>query len=110
MLLSAGARLAARATPSARVVAAQARTYALEGTKGFSEHEQAVENYFFTKRDEEALKALLKKVKTQTETTDPTASASSAAAEMASLKAIVGKYKVSDADLKALLAWKHAHY
>jgi glycyl-tRNA synthetase beta subunit len=110
MLLSAGARLAARGPTAMRAAAAQARSYALDGAKGFSEHEQAVENYFFTKRDEEALKQLLKKVKTQTETTDPSASASSAAAEMASLKAIVGKYKVSDADLKALLAWKHAHY
>lgn len=112
---SAAARLllAARAcsrAPMAAAAAQQARSYALDGAKGFSEHEQAVENFYFNKEDEKALKKLLGKVRSQSQNIDPSASATSQAAELASLKAIVGKYKVSDMDLQALLQWKHAHY
>lgn len=91
-------------------MAAATRSYALDGVKGFNEHEAAAESYYFSKEDEAALKRLLSKAKKQSEQVDPSASASSQAAEIATLKAIVGKYNVSDADMQALLAWKHAHY
>lgn len=104
--------LAARASRTAAMAARQqqARFYALDGAKGFADRESAFENLYFSKEDERALRKLLSKVKSQTQTTDPSASLSSDAAEMASLRAIVGKYSVSEADMKALLHWKHAHY
>jgi hypothetical protein len=105
--------IAARASRTAAMAAAQqqqARAYALEGTKGFSEHEAAVENFYFNKEDERLLRKLLSKVKTQSQTSDPSASVSSEAADLATLRAIVGKYNVSEPDMKALLHWKHAHY
>lgn len=114
MLATSAARLllarGAWRAPAAAAQQVQARSYALEGAKGFSEHEHAVEAYYFNKEDEKALKKLLGKVRSQTQNVDPSSSATSHAAEMASLKAIVGRYKMSDADLNALLAWKHAHY
>lgn len=104
--------IAARAlrASTAGSTVAQTRAFALEGAKGFSEHEKAIEDFFFSKEDERALAKLLKKVKSQTQTTDPSASASSTAADVATLKSIVSKYNVSDSDIKALLDWKHAHY
>jgi hypothetical protein len=110
--------LAARASRTAAMAARQqaqqqqhqARFYALDGAKGFSDRESAIENLYFNKEDEHLLRKLLSKVKSQTQTTDPSASMSSEAADLASLRAIVGKYSVSEADMKALLHWKHAHY
>jgi hypothetical protein len=86
------------------------RFYALDGAKGFNDRESAFENMYFNKSDEAALRKLLSKVKSQSQTSDPGASMSSDAADLASLRAIVGKYSVSEADMKALLHWKHAHY
>lgn len=111
LLLARGAWRAAAAAPAASASQLQAsRAYALDGAKGFSEHEAAVENFYFNKEDEKALKKLLGKVRSQSHNVDPSGSATSQAAELATLKAIVGKYKVSDSDLQALLQWKHAHY
>lgn len=109
MLATSAVRLM-RAASRAPMAAAATRSYALDGVKGFNDRESAQENMFYNKEDERALRALLKKVRLQSEHVDPSASASSSAAEIASLKAIVGKYNVADADLQALLAWKHAHY
>ena len=65
---------------------------------------------YFNKEDERLLRGLLSKVKQATEATDITAAATSKASEEASLRSIVGKYKMDAADIQALLQWKHAHY
>jgi len=83
---------------------------ALEGARGFSEHEIAVENRFFNKEDERLLTNLLKKVKTHTEETDKSAAVTAKAAEEAALRQIVGKYKISKEDFDAIIGWKHSHY
>jgi hypothetical protein len=59
--------------------------------------------------DERLLRKLLGKVKSQADQ-DETEAAHTAAAEEAALRQIVGKYKLADVDVKALLEWKHAHY
>lgn len=86
------------------------RSMAMQGVKGFNEHEQAVENMYFSKEDERLLGKLLSKVKKQTQVTDVSAATESAVAEEAALRSIVAKYKVSREDFQALLDWKHAHY
>jgi hypothetical protein len=48
-------------------------------------------------------------MKTQSDAKDKTGAAGVHAAEEQALKAIIGKYNVSAADVKALLDWKHAH-
>ena len=55
-----------------------------------------------------ALRKLLNKVKTSADASCSTAGAHNAKEEQA-LNAIVAKYKLSDADLKALYAWRHNH-
>ena len=55
-----------------------------------------------------ALRKLLTKVKTSADASCSTAGAHNAKEEQA-LTAIVAKYKLSDADLKALYAWRHNH-
>lgn len=82
----------------------------MSGVKGFNEHEQAVENMYFSKEDERLLGKLLSKVKKQTQVTDVSAATESAVAEEAALRNIVAKYKISKEDFQALLDWKHAHY
>lgn len=59
--------------------------------------------------DERLLRKLLGKVKVQADT-DATAAAHHAAADEAALRAIVAKYKMGDDDIKAIVAWKHAHH
>lgn len=81
----------------------------MSGVKGFSEHEQAIENMYFNKEDERLLRKLLGKVKVQAEQ-DKASAAEYVASEEASVREIVKKYKVSDVDIKALLEWKHTHY
>jgi hypothetical protein len=175
-MLSAAARrsfgaLLAGKHHSLQATAAATRGMALEGTKGFNEHEQAVENMYFNKvrpltnergrpdvlvgaagrdsgmasassalarppcgaparpagpaagpptllahargaflqEDERLLRKILGKVKVQAEQ-DAAAAAHHLAAEEAALRSIVGKYKLSEVDIKALLEWKHAAY
>ena len=82
----------------------------MSGVKGFNEHEQAVENMYFSKEDERLLSKLLSKMKKQTQVTDISAATESAVAEEAALRNIVAKYKLSKEDFQALLDWKHATY
>ncbi|GBF90802.1 hypothetical protein Rsub_03103 [Raphidocelis subcapitata] len=89
--------------------AAATRGMAVDGVKGFSEHEQAVENMYFNKEDERLMRRLLGKVKVQAEQ-DASSAAHHAAAEEAALRQIVGKYKLAEVDIKALMEWKHANY
>lgn len=86
------------------------RGMAMQGVKGFNEHEQAVENMYFSKEDERLLSKLLSKVKKQTQVTDVSAATQSAVAEEAALRNIVSKYKISKEDFQALLDWKHATF
>lgn len=49
-------------------------------------------------------------MKTQVDATaPPTAVAAKKSVELVELEKIVAKYNVSDADKKALLAWRHSH-
>lgn len=66
------------------------------------------QNAFFSKEDEKALRKLLTKVKTSADASCTTAGAHNKKEEEA-LHAIVGKHKLSDADMKALYAWRHSH-
>lgn len=61
----------------------------------------------FKKEDEKLLRALLNKVKKQADADDAKSAADADAVEVKALNVILGKYKVSDDDLKALIAWKH---
>jgi len=109
-MLSSAARSVARSSGSLLPALGGVRCMAMSGVKGFSEHEQAVENMYFSKEDERLLGKLLSKVKKQTQVTDVSAATESAVAEEAALRNIVAKYKVSKEDFQALLDWKHAHY
>eukprot|EP00877_Chromochloris_zofingiensis_P001770 jgi/Chrzof1/11594/Cz06g01140.t1 len=80
------------------------------GGRAFSEHEQAIENMYFSKEDERLLHKILSKAKYISGANDTSAAKQSAAAEEGALRQIVGKYNVSKEDLKALIDWKHAHY
>ncbi|WIA14170.1 hypothetical protein OEZ85_002712 [Tetradesmus obliquus] len=104
------ARSAARATSSLPYAFQATRSMAMSGVKGFNEHEQAVENMYFSKEDERLMSKLLSKMKKQTSVTDVSAATESAVAEEAALRNIVAKYQMSKDDFKALLDWKHAHY
>lgn len=83
---------------------------ALQGVRGFNDHEAAVENMYFSKEDERLMSKLLSKIKKQTQVTDLSAATESAVAEEAALRNIVSKYQISKEDFQALLDWKHAHY
>ncbi|KAI7836075.1 hypothetical protein COHA_010044 [Chlorella ohadii] len=62
---------------------------------------------YFKKEDEKLLRQLLSKVRSQAAQSDPHAAAGALEAEKSQLKAIVGKYNVSEADLNELIRWKH---
>lgn len=110
-MLSTALRAASASSAAVRAaVVSSTRGMSTAGLKGFNEHELAVENLHFSKEDERLLRNLLTKVKKQAEVVDKPATVSAQAAEEAALHQIVGKYKISDADFKALLDWKHAHY
>lgn len=109
-MLCSVARSAARSSSSLFPVLGGVRCMALSGVKGFSDHETAVENMYFSKEDERLLGKLLSKMKKQTQVTDVSAATESAVAEEAALRNIVAKYKISKEDFEALLDWKHAHY
>jgi hypothetical protein len=79
----------------------------VDGVKGFNERESAMENLYFTKEDERLLRGLLTKVKKQSDVKDKPAAAGVLAAELAALKNITSKYNISDADVSALMDWKH---
>ncbi|EFN55519.1 hypothetical protein CHLNCDRAFT_133937 [Chlorella variabilis] len=57
--------------------------------------------------DERLLRRLLSKVRKSAEQHDQHAAVGAIEADKSSLKAIVGKYNISDADMQALLEWKH---
>jgi hypothetical protein len=105
MFLSRAARPAGRLLESL-----QARCMSVSGVKGFKEHESAVENLYFNKEEERLLRGLLSKVKRQSDVKDLHGAAGAAAAEATALKNIVSKYNVSQADISALLDWKHKTY
>ncbi|KAK9828605.1 hypothetical protein WJX72_001004 [[Myrmecia] bisecta] len=73
----------------------------------WSDKERGEEAIAFRKEDERLLRALLAKVKKAADSTDVHEAEGSRAAELSSLKAILGKYNVSDKDLQAVLEWKH---
>jgi len=62
----------------------------------------------FRKEDERLLRQLLNKVKASADAVDVHEAESSKSVEIASLKEILGKYSVSDADLEKVIQWKHA--
>lgn len=64
---------------------------------------------FEPQEDERILRKLLGKVKVQAEQ-DEGARAQHAAAEEAALRQILRKYTIADADIKALMEWKHSNY
>jgi hypothetical protein len=98
-----------RATrPASRLLqSVQLRCMSVDGVKGFNERESAMENLYFTKEDERLLRGLLTKVKKQSDVKDKPAAAGVLAAELAALKNITSKYNISDADVSALMDWKH---
>jgi uncharacterized protein YfcZ (UPF0381/DUF406 family) len=65
------------------------------------ERETAAEAVYFNQEEERLLKKLWQKAKTSS---DP----AKVSKEAAELEKIVGKYKISDSDRKALLAWRHS--
>jgi len=73
----------------------------------FKDKETAEEAVFFSKQDERLLRSLLKKVKQQADVKDKHEAVGESASELSSLKEIVGKYHMSDADIQALVKWKH---
>ncbi|KAG2452984.1 hypothetical protein HYH02_002321 [Chlamydomonas schloesseri] len=85
------------------------RAFALEGTK-FSEGEKAIEDLFFSKEDQRLMAKLLQKVKEQSDLADKHAAEGVKAAELSSLKQIVGKYELPKDVLEKLIKWKHTHY
>lgn len=99
----------ARATrPVSRLLqSVQLRCMSTDGVKGFHERESAIENLYFTKEDERLLRGLLSKVKKQSDVKDKPAAAGVLAAELSALKTITSKYNISDADVSALMDWKH---
>lgn len=105
-LRQAARSLAAESSTSVTVV----RGMALEGAKGFSEKETAVENLYFTKEDQRLMGKLLAKIKEQSDVVDKHAAEGVAAAEKSALKHIIAKYNVSDADVEKLMKWKHTHF
>jgi hypothetical protein len=72
------------------------------------EKELAEEKVYFNKEDEKLLRKLLTKIKGHADK-DTSAAAPAASVEKQRLMAIVSKYGVSDADIEALLAWRHSH-
>ena len=68
-----------------------------------SDKERAEERVFFNKKDEEALRKLLGKMKTQADAS----AGDGGAEERRALDAIVKKYAMSDADVDALIQWRH---
>ena len=105
MFLSRTARPAGRLLQSLQV-----RCMSVDGVRGFKEHESAVENLYFNKEEERLLRGLLSKVKKQSDVKDLHGAAGAAAAEVTALKSIVSKYNMSQADISALLDWKHKAY
>ncbi|KAL4432577.1 hypothetical protein ABPG77_000514 [Micractinium sp. CCAP 211/92] len=105
-MLRACTRLTPRLAPRAQA-ALGTRSMAMSGLKGYDDKEAAEEMLFFKKEDEKLLRRLLSKVRQQAEQHDVHAAVGAIEAEKSALKAIVGKYNVSEEDLKALLEWKH---
>lgn len=101
---------AARLAPVLRTYALQRPSAYLIGERSmtnFKDKERGEETVHFRKADEELLRKLLLKVKAQADTTDSTQAQESAKSELQSLKGILSKYNVSDADYEAIMKWKH---
>lgn len=75
-------------------------------TTSFADRERALEQAYFNREEEKLLRKLLGKVKSQADAKEGAAGGHSA--ERKALDAIVDKYKVSEEDKKALLAWRHS--
>jgi len=69
--------------------------------------ETAEEKIFFNKQEEMQLRELLKKMKTQAETSDKVTARVTGEKERKALLEIVGKYGVKPDDVAALLEWRH---
>lgn len=83
-------------------------SFRMMSTGPFQEKERAEETIHFRKEDEKLLRKLLQKVKTQADQVDKHEADSHEQAERSSLKKILGE-KVTDAQIEALLGWKHQH-
>jgi hypothetical protein len=105
-MLRAATRLAPSLIPRAEA-ALGTRSMSLAGMKGYDDKEAAEEMMYFKKEDEKILRKLLQKVRASAEQHDVHAAAGAVEAEKSALKAIVGKYNVSEEDVQALLDWKH---
>mmetsp|Transcript_15082 Transcript_15082/g.40777 ORF Transcript_15082/g.40777 Transcript_15082/m.40777 type:complete len:110 (+) Transcript_15082:86-415(+) len=86
------------------------RCMSTSGLKGFSEHEKAAEDMYFTKEDQRNFNKLMEKIKKQSDQADTHAAAGVRAAELSALKPIVDKYKISQDDIDKIMAWKHTNY
>ncbi|GAX76668.1 hypothetical protein CEUSTIGMA_g4114.t1 [Chlamydomonas eustigma] len=93
-----------------RAISSSTYAHAVEGLKGFSENEKAVEDLYFTKEDQRVLGKILNKVKEQSDIKDIHAAAGVRAAEISAVQPLITKYKIAAEDVHKLLAWKHTQY
>ncbi|GMH40919.1 hypothetical protein BSKO_08823 [Bryopsis sp. KO-2023] len=97
--------------PAVRATFGQSsRWMSVSGIGNLPEKERGEERLYFNKEDEKLLKKLLSKVKGQADKNDKHGAEGTKAAELSALKDILGKYKVSDDDMVAVLEWKNTHY
>eukprot|EP00884_Botryococcus_braunii_P020844 jgi/Botrbrau1/7443/Bobra.0083s0016.1 len=83
-------------------------SFRLMSSGPFQEKERAEETIHFRKEDEKLLRKLLQKVKTQADQADKHEAESHEQEERSFLKKVLGE-KVTDAQIEALLGWKHQH-
>mmetsp|Transcript_171097 Transcript_171097/g.415918 ORF Transcript_171097/g.415918 Transcript_171097/m.415918 type:complete len:112 (+) Transcript_171097:92-427(+) len=100
-----GAVLAAARLPCARPTAVRA----LSGGNPLKDRESALENMYFNKEDERLMRQLLRKMKVVSDKHDEHGAVGVQATEMSALKEIVDKYKMANADIDALIEWRHNH-
>ncbi|KAK9834680.1 hypothetical protein WJX74_007419 [Apatococcus lobatus] len=77
-------------------------------TDSFTKRERGEETAHFKREEARMLQDLLNKVKKSADQGDTAGAAAARSADRESLKKLVGKYNMSDADLDAVVAWKHA--
>ncbi|CAL5228330.1 g11439 [Coccomyxa viridis] len=101
---------ATRLAPALRAYAVQRPSVYILGERSmtnFKDKERGEETVHFRKADEELLRKLLQKVKAQADSADSTQAQESAKSELQSLKGMLSKYNISDADYEAIMKWKH---
>ncbi|BDA46765.1 hypothetical protein COCOBI_09-2180 [Coccomyxa sp. Obi] len=96
--------------PTLRSLSAQRPAYyfLVDRSVHFKDREKGEELVHFRKEDEKLLRKLLEKVRAQADKVDTKEAEDHAQKELSDLKGILGKYNVSEDDLKAVLAWKHS--